>query len=108
MKADKDVDSIAESIVSTLNGFKDTLADTKKLDAVKKNLRYRFALSMDNSEAIAGALASAIALRRSPETLNRLYAMYEQITPEDLRDAARKYFVENGRTVVTLSGPKTK
>ena len=108
VKADKDVDSIAESIVSTLNGFKDTLADTKKLDAVKKNLRYRFALSMDNSEAIAGALASAIALRRSPETLNRLYAMYEQITPEDLRDAARKYFVENARTVVTLSGPKTK
>jgi zinc protease len=108
VKAEKDVDSIRESIVSTLNGFKDTLVDAKKLDAVKNNLRYRFALSMNNSEAIAGALAHAVALRRSPETLNRLYAMYEQVTPEDLRNVARKYFIENGRTVVTLTGPKAK
>mgnify|MGYP000101636243 CR=1 FL=1 len=108
VKAEKDVDGIRESIVSTLNGFKDTLVEAKKLDAVKSNLRYRFALSMDNSEAIASALARAVSLRRSPETLNRIYAMYEQITPEDLRNVARKYFVENGRTVVTLSGPKTK
>lgn len=108
VKQEKDVDGIRESIVSTLNGFKDTLVDVKKLDAVKRNLRYRFALSMNNSEAIAGALARAISLRRSPETLNRLYAMYDEITPEDLREVARKYFVENGRTVVTLSGPKAK
>ncbi len=108
VKQEKDVDSIRESIISTLNGFKDTLVETKKLDAVKRNLRYSFAQSMNNSEAIAGALAYAVALRRTPETLNRLYAMYEQITPEDLREVARKYFVEKGRTVVTLSGPKAK
>jgi zinc protease len=108
VKVDKDVDNIRESIVSTLNGFKDTLVEAKKLDAVKNNLRYQFALSMDNSESIAESLAYAVALRRSPETLNRLYALYDQITPEDLRNVARKYFVENGRTVVTLSGPKAK
>lgn len=108
VKADKDVDLITESIVSTLNGFKDTLVDAKKLDAVKNNLRYSFALSMDNSESIAEALAYAVALRRTPETLNKLYAMYDQITPKDLREVARKYFVANGRTVVTLSGPKAK
>ena len=55
----------------TLNGFKDTLVEAKKLDAVKNNLRYQFALSMDNSESIAESLAYAVALRRSPETLNR-------------------------------------
>jgi len=108
VKAEKDVDAIRETVISTLNGFKDTLVDAKKLAAVKNNLRYNFALSMDNSEAIAGALAYAVALRRSPETMNRLYEMYDRITPEDLREVARKYFVANGRTVVTLSGPKAK
>ena len=108
VKLDKDVDGVREEIISTLNGFKDTLVDPKKLDAVKKHLRYRFAQSMNNSVSIAGALAYAVALRRSPETLNRLYAMYEQITPEDLREVARKYFVESGRTVTTLAGPKAK
>lgn len=108
VKAEADVENVRESIVSTLNGFKDTLVDPKKLQAVKKNVRYSFAMSLDNSEAIASALAEAVALRRTPETLNRLYAMYEQITPEDLRAVARKYFVPSGQTVVTLSGPKAK
>jgi zinc protease len=108
VKQQKDVEAVRDSIISTLNGFKDTLVEAKRLEAVKKRLRYSFALSMNNSEAIAGALAQAVALRRTPETLNRLYALYEQITPEDLREIARKYFVETGRTVVTLSGPKAK
>lgn len=108
VKAEKDVDAVRETVVSTLNGFKDTLVDLKKLNAARQNARYSFALSMNNSEAIAQQLAYAIALRRTPETLNRLYAMYEKLTPEDLREVARKYFVESGRTVVTLSGPKAK
>jgi zinc protease len=108
IKKDADVEPVRETIVSTLNGLKDTLVDVKRLDALKKNVRYGFAMSMNNSEAIADALARAIALRRTPETLNRRYAMFDQITPEDIRAAARKYFVETGRTVVTLTGPKAK
>ena len=38
----------------------------------------------------------------------KTYELYDQITPEDLREAARKYFVSNGRTIVTLTGPKAK
>jgi predicted Zn-dependent peptidase len=30
--------------------------------------------------------------------------VYASITPEDIRAAARKYFNENGRTIVTLTG----
>ena len=71
-------------------------------------MRYSFALELDNSEAIAGALAQYIALRRTPETINRLFAVYEELTPEDLRNAARKYLVDSGRTVVTLSEGKAK
>jgi predicted Zn-dependent peptidase len=35
--------------------------------------------------------------------LNRLFETYQKVTPEDIRDAARKYFREESRTVVTLS-----
>ena len=55
------------------------------LDAVKKHLRYSFALQMNNSEAIAPTLARYVALRRTPETLNRLYELYAKVTPEDSR-----------------------
>jgi zinc protease len=96
---------VQEQILTTMNGFKDTLVPADKLDSVKRHLKYEFALRMDNSEAIARTLAHYIALRRTPETVNRVYAMYDQITPEDLREVARKYVVESGRTIVTLTGP---
>jgi zinc protease len=98
--------NVEEQILSTIAGFKDNLVPAEKLESVKRRLRYEFALGMNNSEAIASTLAHYIALRRTPETVNRIYDLYAAITPEDVRNAARKYLVENGRTTVTLSGPK--
>ena len=40
-------------------------------------------------------MARYIALRRTPETIDKLYAIYSQLTPEDIRAAARKYLTEN-------------
>ena len=79
-----------------------------RLEAVKRHLRYQFALGLDNSEAIAGVLAQYVALRRTPETINRIYDLYGRVTPEDVRAAARKYLVDSGRTTVTLTGGKAK
>jgi predicted Zn-dependent peptidase len=59
------------------------------------------ALSMDNS---GHRCRRHIALRRTPDTLNKLAEVYETITPEDIRQVARKYFDEANRTVVTLTG----
>jgi zinc protease len=105
VKKASDLKDIEEQILSTLNGFKDTLVSAEKLDSVKRHLKYEFALGMDNSEAIAGTVAQYVALRRTPETINLLYSMYDRITPEDIREVARKYFGESSRTVVTLTGP---
>ena len=104
VKSGKDLDSIREDILTTLAGYKDTLVAQERLEAVKKHLRYSFAQSLDNSEAIAGTVARFVSLTRSPESINRSYAVYDSLTPEDLRNAARKYFVENSRTIVTLTG----
>jgi zinc protease len=108
VKKEADMEAVRETMLSTLAQYEDTLVDKRALDLVKKHLRYRLALHMDNSAAVAGTLAYALALRRTPETLNRLYAVYESITPEDIRAVARKVFEEKGRTVVTLTGPKAK
>jgi zinc protease len=106
VKKQDDMKDVQEQILSTINGFKDTLVPEAKLEAAKKRLRYQFALGMNNSEAIARTVASYVALRRTPETINRVYDLYASLTPEDLRNVARKYFSENNRTTVTLTGPK--
>jgi zinc protease len=79
--------------------------DAAKLDTVRKRLRYQLGLSMDNSDTIASIVASFVALRRTPQTINALYEQYGKLTPEEVQKAAAKYLVEKGRTIVTLTGP---
>ncbi len=102
VKKAEDVGYVQDQILATLAQFRQTAVPGQRLDAVKSHLRYRFALSMDNSESIAATVARYVALRRTPETINLVYQLYDRITPEDVQRIAGRYFVESGRTIVTL------
>jgi zinc protease len=103
VKDEKDVAYVRDQVLATFKSFTTELIPLAKLNETRSRLRYSFALSLDSSEAIAASLAPYIALRGTPETINKLYALYDQITPEDIRAAAAKYFVDRNRTIVTLS-----
>ena len=59
---------------------------------------------MDNSETIADILASVVQRNRDPELLNQTYATLDKVTVDDLYRVANKYFIDDGRIMVTLSG----
>ena len=99
----EDLDYVRDCILETIRGFQQKPVDAARLDTVRKQVRYAMAMRMDSADAIAGILAGYIALRRTPETLNREFEQYWQLTPEDVRKAAAKYLVESGRTIVTLT-----
>jgi zinc protease len=103
LKDVKDTDYVRQQIQEAYLHFSRDLVPKDKLDSTRSRLRYQFALAMDSSEAIAGALASYIGLRRTPSTIDKLFALYDTVTPEDMRAAAARYFVDNHRTIVTLS-----
>jgi zinc protease len=103
LKRAADLPAIQQQVIAVVEGFATNLVDAKKLDALKEHLRYEFALRLNNSEAIAGAVARYVALRRTPETINRYYDEYAKLTPEDIRKAAQKYLIAKNRTVVTLT-----
>jgi len=98
-----DLGKVRRQILETFDWFVENEVDEKKFLDVKSHLRYRYSLSLNNAEAIAASLAHYVSLRRTPETLNRLYAIYDALTPGDLREVASRYFIEPGRTEVTLS-----
>ncbi len=45
-----------------------------KLDAAKNRERYGFTMQLDNSQSVAAAVARYVALRRSPDTIDKLYS----------------------------------
>ncbi len=104
----KDIDYVREQIQDTFRRFTDELVSQSKLDATRSRMRYGFAMQMNSNSAIATRLAPYVGLTRSPETINKLFDLYQQITPEDIRAAAAKYFVETNRTLVTLKSKPTK
>ena len=100
-KAD-DVDYVREQILAAIQNFREKPVDGARLDAVRRHLRYGLALRMDNSQTVAQVVAGYVALRRTPDTMNKLYEQYAALTPLDVQQAAAKYLTENARTIVTL------
>ena len=105
VKKAAEMDQVRDRILETVKSFRDQPVDAARLEVVKKHLRYALALRMDNSESVAQIATSMVALRRTPETLNRLYDLYAQLTPQDVQKAAARYLVDSGRTIATLTGP---
>jgi zinc protease len=105
VKKAEDLDYVRDEILATVKQFQDTPPDVGRLERIRKRLRYQLALSMDNSDTIAAILSQYVALRRTPDTLNKLFEQYQKLTPEDVQQAALKYLIEKNRTIVTLTGP---
>jgi zinc protease len=103
VKNESDMAYVQQQILDTFKRYTNELVSQTDLDNTRSRFRYGFAQGMDSSEAIASTLASYIALRRTPETINKVFALADTVTPADIREAARRYFTDNNRTIVTLT-----
>ncbi len=108
VKDEKDLNFVKDEIIKTYKKYAKELIPNKQLDETRLRQRYSFSLAMNSNDAIAGTLASYIALRRSPDTIDKVFALYDSITPADIRATAEKYFNDTSQTVVTLTSKKEK
>jgi zinc protease len=99
----KDMQYIKDEIVKALEGLKTKTVDPKILAETKSRLKYSFAMETDNPTAIAEALSYYVWLSGNPESVNNVYALYDQVTAADVMRVAQKYFVNTGLTVATIS-----
>ena len=93
---------VEDAITTAFEGLKTNRVEPQRLDRVKSHLRYGFAMSLNTAANASRSLAHYAALTGDPGTVNRVYAMYERVTPEDVQTIARKYFDRTARTVVIL------
>ncbi len=99
----EDMQYVKDEIVKTLEQVKTAGVDEKVLANTKSHLKYQFAMSIDNPSQIANSLCHYVSLTGDPESINRLYALYDRVTVEDLKRIAGKYFVPTGLTIATIS-----
>lgn len=108
LRDEKDLTYVEDEIFKELERLKNELVSEDLLSDIKSNLKYSFASSLGTTDGIAGSLAYYINLTTDPGTVNRLFDLFDKVTPEDIQEMCKKYFVRTNSTVVTLSGGKSE
>ena len=104
VKKDEDLPSVEEAIWNEVERLKSEPVAPDLLAKIKSNLKYALANQLGTTDGVAGVLSFYVNLATDPATLNRLYSLYERVTPQDITAMARKYFLKARSTVATLSG----
>jgi zinc protease len=108
IKDSKNIDKVRDAIYDALENAKANLVSADRLASIKSFMKYQFAMGLDNPDNIARSVSNYIQLTGDPEAVNRVYALYDKVTPEDIMMVAKKYFTPNNRTVVLLTQQEEK
>jgi zinc protease len=98
-----DATHVRDAILETFASARRKRVTSDRLDEAKSHNRYGFARTLDNSESIASTLARFVRFRRSYDTLNNLFRVYDSLTPEDLHLAGQRFISDRRLVVTTLS-----
>ena len=98
-----DVEAVQAELLAEVERFRNELVDARTLDDAKSAERYGFLMRLETPLGVANAVSRAIINTGRLEPINDFYRTLQTITPEDLREAARRVLTEKGRTIVTLT-----
>ncbi len=104
IKKVEDIPSVRDGIYRTIEEFKTKPVEQKRLNDLKRRNKYGFLMGLDTPDNVAGGLARLVAVTGGIDIVDRLYTQFDTVTPQDIMDAAKHYFVPERRTVVVLKG----
>lgn len=102
-----DIAYVMDEIEKAIEKVQTEGVDGEMLQRTKSSLKYGFAMGMDTPDAIARSLSHYIQLTGDPESVNRLYSLYDKVTLEDIKMVANKYFKPERLTIATISDDET-
>ncbi|HEX2834767.1 MAG TPA: pitrilysin family protein [Thermoanaerobaculia bacterium] len=103
VKDPKDAVYVRDALLETFAKVRAQQLDTKRVDDAKANQRYAFLRGLDNTDAIAGTIASYAHFNRSYDTINQYFRELASVSPASIQTAAQKYFTDKNLVVTTLS-----
>lgn len=98
----KDTEAVEAEIMAEVKKFHEALVDQKQLANTKSAIKYSFLMGMETAQDVAFALMQTIVATGRLEPIEDYFRTLESVTPEDLREAARQYLIDSGRTTITM------
>lgn len=103
LKDPADLDYAKNEIFNTIEWFQNNLVDQEKLDNLKKKTKYSFLMGLNTPDNVAGGMARFVAITGGIEGIEDEFMLMEQITPQDIQEAA-KLLTKEKMTIVKLVG----
>jgi zinc protease len=97
-----DVEAVKAEILDAVARTRDELVDPKMLADTKSALKYGFLMGLETAQDAAFSLIGPVINTGTIEAVDDYYRTLESLTPEDIREAARRILVDEGLTQVTL------
>ena len=98
----EDAKAVEAEILAAVKKFQETPVDAKQLADTKSAVKYGFLMGMESAQDVALAVMWPIVYTGRLEAIEDYYRTLEAVTPEDVREAAKKYLVDTGRTTITM------
>jgi len=103
IKGEDNVERVEQEVYDAIEDLQQNPISQERLDEIQSYLRYSFAMGLNTASSAARTVSHYIQLTGDYNTMNKLYDLYEKVTPEDIQRVAREYFIPETRSVVTLA-----
>jgi len=103
LKAPESAVQVRDAVLGELTRARRVPVAARLLEEARSHRRFALLRSFDTTEAVAATLAQFVHFRRSADTLETCYRLYDSLTPEDLLEAAERYATDSRLVVATLS-----
>jgi zinc protease len=103
IKDPKNIPGVKAAILQAIEDAKTKPVSAERLASIKSHIKYQFAMGLDNADHVANEISQYIWLTNNPESVNKVYALYDTVTPDDIMMVAKKYFTDPNRTVLVMT-----
>ena len=106
IKKPQDLGAVEKAIDDEIARLAKEGVDDKTLADVLSHVKYGFAAQLSTADKAATTAAMFVALTGDLASINAYFALYDKVTPADVKRVAQKYFAPANRTTVTLRSAK--
>jgi zinc protease len=97
-----DTEKVEAEIMAEIKKWHDTPPDPEQLADTKSAIKYGFLMRTETAQDVAFAVMQTVVSTGRLEPIEDYFRTLQAVTPEDVREAARKYLVDSGRTTITM------
>lgn len=98
------LEDVKKEIAAAIKKYQTEPMNKNKLDQFKSNSKYSFLMQLSSTDEVAEVLSPFIAVTGDIDAVDHFFATLDTITPEDIQQAAAKYFTDNRKTEILLIG----